>query len=116
MDHTPAKKFMVFFCIPLATMTEWQKTEAQQREAAEKKMMQEWNAWSAAHADMILSTEVCGKTKVVSAGTVADMRNDIVLYSLVQGSSHEAVAQTYSDHPHLQIPSASIQVMEVRPM
>lgn len=116
MTDTPTKKFMVFFCIPLATMTEWQKTEPKEREAAEQKMMQEWSAWSAAHADMIQSTEVGGKTKNVVASTVTDTRNDIVLYSLVQGASHEAVAQTYLTHPHLQIPNASIQVMEVRPM
>ncbi len=116
MSDSAVKKFMVFFNIPLATMTEWQKTEPTQREASEKKMMQEWSAWSAAHADMILSTEVGGKTKQVVSSAVTDMRNDIVLYSIVQGASHDAVAQTYQSHPHLQIPSATIQVMEIRPM
>ncbi len=116
MSDPVAKKFMVFFSIPLATMAEWQKTDPQQREASEKKMMQDWAAWSAAHADMILSTEVGGKTKNVVAATVSDTRNDIVLVSMAQGASHEAVAEAYQSHPHLQIPSASIQVMEVKPM
>lgn len=116
MSDTAVKKFMVFFSIPLATMTEWQKTEPQQREASEKKMMQDWATWSAAHAEMIQSTEVGGKTKNVVATAVSDTRNDIVLYSLVQGASHDAVAQAYQSHPHLQIPNASIQVMEVKPM
>jgi hypothetical protein len=116
MSDPAVKKFMVFFSIPLATMTEWQKTEPPQREAAEKKMMQDWAAWSTAHADTILSTEVGGKTKHVVTAAVSDTRNDIVLYSLVQGASHEAVAQLYQSHPHLQIPDASIQVMEVKPM
>ena len=116
MADTPAKKFIVFFSIPLATMTEWQKTESQQRQAAEDKMMLDWQQWSADHAAMIVSTEVGGKTKNVLAGGVSDTRNDIVLYSIVQGESHEAVAQTYRSHPHLQIPDASIQVKEVKPM
>lgn len=116
MSDTAAKKFMVFFSIPLATMTEWQKTDPATREAAEKTMMQDWAKWSAAHADMILSTEVGGKTKNVVSGVTSDTRNDIVLFSMVRGESHDAVAQTYQNHPHLQIPNASIQVMEVKPM
>lgn len=116
MPDTHAKKFMVFFNIPLATMAEWSKTEPQQREASEKKMMQEWQQWSAAHADMILSTEVGGRTKQVQSHGVTDTRNDIVVYSMVQGASHEAVAAAYQNHPHLQIPHATVQVMEVKPM
>jgi hypothetical protein len=116
MSDVILKKFMVFFSIPFATMADWQKTDPQQREAAEKNMMQEWAKWSEAHAKMILSTEVAGKTKNVLADSVTDTRNDIVIYSLVQGESHEVVAQAYQNHPHLQIPNSSIQVMEVRKM
>jgi hypothetical protein len=116
MSDTSVKKFMVFFSIPLATMAEWQKTDPQVRAAAEATMMQDWVKWSEAHAKMILSTEVGGKTKNVVRDAVSDTRNDIVLYSLVQGESHDAVAAAYQSHPHLQIPNASIQVMEVKPM
>lgn len=116
MADTAVKKFMVFFCIPLDTMNEWKKTDPQKREASEKTMMEDWKKWSTAHADMILSTEVGGSTKNVLASGVSDTRNDIVLYSMAQGASHEAVAQAYQSHPHLQIPNASIQIMEVKPM
>lgn len=116
MSDNPLNKYMVFFCIPLATMTEWKNTDPKKREASEKTMMEEWNLWSATHAEMILSTEVGGKTKNVVAAEVSETRNDIVLFSLVQGPSHETVAKIYQSHPHLQIPNASIQVMEVRPM
>jgi len=116
MSDTAIKKFMVFFSIPLPTMTEWQKTDPQQRAASEKDMMQQWQKWSAEHSEMILSTEVGGKTKNVTSDAVTDTRNDIVLYSIVQGESHDAVAAAYRSHPHLQIPSSSIQVMEVKSM
>jgi len=116
MSDAILKKFMVFYSIPLATMTDWKNVDPKQREAAEKNMMQEWGKWTEAHAEMILSTEVAGKTKNVTAGTVSDTRNDIVLFSLVQGESHEAVTQEFQNHPHLQIPNSSIQVMEVKPM
>ena len=116
MSETSAKKFMVFFMIPFETMTQWKKVDAKEREASEKKMMQDWAAWSSQHASMILSTDVGGKTKTATASGVADSRNDIVLYSIAQGESHEAVAQAYQGHPHLQIPNSSIQVMEIKPM
>ena len=116
MSETAVQKFLVFYCIPEATMADWQKVDPVQREATEKAMRNEWERWSAAHADMLLSTEVGGKTKNVAAGKVTDTRNDIVLFSMVQGSSHEAVTELFRNHPHLQIPNATIQVMAVRPM
>jgi len=116
MSETSVKKFMVFFMIPLETMTQWKQVDAKEREASEKKMMQDWEAWSAANAAMIVSTDVGGKTKNVTTSGVSDTRNDIVLYSIAQGESSESVSQAYQSHPHLQIPNASIQVMEIKPM
>jgi hypothetical protein len=68
------------------------------------------------HAEMIISTEAGGKTKRVTASGVSDTRNDIVLCSYVEAQSHEAAAKAFEDHPHLQIPQSSIEVMYVRPM
>jgi hypothetical protein len=116
MPASVLKKFMIFFSIPLATMTDWNKTDPQQRAASEKDMMQQWQKWSAEHSEMILSTEIGGKTKNVFPDAVTDTRNDIVLYSIAQGDSHDAVAAAYQSHPHLLIPDASIQVMEVKSM
>lgn len=50
MSETSAKKFMVFFMIPLETMTQWKQVEAEKREASEKKIMQDWENWSTEHA------------------------------------------------------------------
>ena len=68
------------------------------------------------HADMIISTEAGGKTKRVSASGVSDTKNDIILCSFVEAPSHEAAAKAFENHPHLQIPQSSIEVMAVRPM
>ena len=57
-----------------------------------------------------------GKTKRVTSGGVSDTKNDIVLYSIIEAESHEAAAKLFEDHPHLQIPQSSIEVMEIRPM
>jgi hypothetical protein len=39
-----------------------------------------------------------------------------MLYSFVEAESHEAAAKAFENHPHLQIPQSSIEVMEVRSM
>jgi hypothetical protein len=40
----------------------------------------------------------------------------IILVSFVEAESHEAAAKAFENHPHLQIPQSSIEVMYVRPM
>lgn len=69
-----------------------------------------------AHTKMIISTDAGGKTKRVTSSGVSDTRNDIILYSLVEAEFHEAAAKAFENHPHLQIPQASVEVMEIRPM
>lgn len=39
-----------------------------------------------------------------------------MLYSIVEAESHEAAAQAFENHPHLQIPQASIEIMEISPI
>jgi hypothetical protein len=65
---------------------------------------------------MIMSTDAGGKTKRVTSNGVADTRNDIILYSVVEAESHEAAARAFENHPHLQIPQSSVEIMEIRPM
>jgi len=37
-----------------------------------------------------------------------------MLYATVEADSHDAAANTFKGHPHLQIPRASIEIMEIR--
>jgi hypothetical protein len=37
-------------------------------------------------------------------------------YSIVEAESHDAAAKLFSDNPHLQIPQAFIEVMEIPPL
>jgi hypothetical protein len=110
------KKFLVMYLIPVLVMQEWLQTEASAKKAAEEKMKGEWNQWMSAHSAMILSTDAAGKTKRITSGGVSDTKNDIVLYSIIEAESHEAAAKLFEDHPHLQIPQSSIEVMEILPM
>jgi hypothetical protein len=115
MADDSKQKFMVLYMIPAAVMDDWVKTDPAVRQTAEQKMKDEWGTWMGRHGHMVLSSEAGGKTKRVTASGVADARNDIILYALVEAASHEAAAKAFENHPHLQIPQASIEVMAVRP-
>jgi hypothetical protein len=110
------KKFLVLYLAPAAVIEEWSKTDPEKRKPAEEKMRAEWQKWMGDHAKMILGTEAGGKTKRVLPGGTSDTKNDIMVYSFVEAQSHEAAAKSFENHPHLQIPRSSIEVMEVRPM
>jgi hypothetical protein len=116
MTSPDSKKFIVMYLIPTAVMDDWVKTDPETRTAAEQKLKGEWDVWMGEHAKMFLDTNAAGKTKLVTASGVSDSRNDIVLYSIVEAASHEEAAKSFENHPHLQIPQSSIQVMEIRPM
>ena len=110
------KKFIALYLVPASVIEGWMKTDPETRKPAEEKMQAAWRQWMSDHAEMIVSTEAGGKTKRVTSGGVADFKNEIMLYSFVQAPSHEAAAKAFENHPHLQIPQSSIEVMEVRSM
>ncbi|HEY8138703.1 MAG TPA: hypothetical protein VIF61_12735 [Methylocystis sp.] len=116
MTSPDRKKFIVMYLIPTAVMDDWKKIDPEKRKAEEEKLMGEWSAWTKDHAAMILDTNSAGKTKLVTSGGVSDFRNDIMLYSIVEAGSHEEASKAFENHPHLQIPQSSVQVMEIRPM
>ena len=116
MNEVNTKKFLVMYLVPAAVMADWRKIDPETRKAGDQKMMEAWRKWMGDHASMITLTEAGGKTKRVTAGGVSNTRNDIILYSFVEAPSHEAAAKSFENHPHLQIPQASIEVMEVRSM
>ncbi len=114
MTTSTLKKFLVLYLVPTDVMADWGKTDPAVRKPAEEKMQADWGRWMAQHARMITLTEAAGKTKTVSAAGIGDIKNDIMLYSIVEAETHENVAQAFASHPHLTIPQSSIQVMEVR--
>jgi hypothetical protein len=108
------KKFLVLYMIPTNAMDEWKTMPAEERSAAESKMTREIQAWTGGRAKLFTDPGAgLGKAKRVTSGGVSNARNDLVMYAIVQGESPDAVAQTLANHPHLQIPQSSIDVMEL---
>ena len=116
MTVSTLKKFLVLYLAPADVLASWAKTDPETRKPAEEKMRADWNRWMGEHAKMITLTDAAGKTMAVTASGITDTKNDIMLYSIVEADSHEEAAKAFAQHPHLGIPQASIQVMEVRPM
>jgi hypothetical protein len=108
-------KFFAVYRVPVAMSEEWQKnTKPEEMKAQMDKMMADMQAWTAKNQKSLVEAGLpLGKTKSVTAGGIADTRNDLNFYCVVEADSHTAAAQMFADSPHLQIPSSSIDVMEI---
>lgn len=105
------QKFIVLYCMPAAGLEEWMKTPAEDRQAQEADLKTKWDAWMAANKSMMAGpTAGVGKTKRVTPQGAADAKNDIMMYSIVEGESQEEVAKVFEGHPHLEIPGAWIDI------
>jgi hypothetical protein len=116
MTTSTPKKFLVLYLVPADVLAAWAKTDPDTKKAAEQKMQGQWQRWMGEHANMITLSEAAGKTKAVTSAGIGDIKNDIMLYSIVEADSHESAAKAFAHHPHLTIPQSSIQVMEARPL
>ena len=104
------------YLIPASVMADWAKTDPTIRQAEEQKMQVAWRKWMGEHAKMTISTEAGGKTKRITGSGVTDTKNDIILCSFVEAESHNAAAKAFENHPHMQLPHSSVEVMSVSPM
>ncbi len=108
------KKFFVTFNIPAAAIQEWMSTvdEATRKEQSGK-MMQDWQTWMTAHESSVLDKGLpLGKTKRVTKDGVEDIKNDLNWYLVIEAESHEAAADMFRGHPHLEIPSSYVEIMD----
>lgn len=107
-------KYFVLFAIPAAAIEQWVTTvdEATRKEQSEK-VMHEWQEWMTTHASSIIDKGLpLSKTKRVTSDGVTDTKNDLNWYLVVEAESHEAAADMFKGHPHLQIPTSYIEVMD----
>lgn len=96
----------------------WDKlTEAERGERAAAGI-QAWRAWGEKHAAAIVDQgSPLGKTKRTSKQGVADTRNNLAAYVIVQAESHEAAAKLFENHPHFSIfPGDGVEIMECLPL
>ena len=109
------QKYFVIYRVPVATMAEWQKsTPPEKMKEQSQKLMQDMLAWMEKHKGSFVGQGYpLGKTKTVTAEGIKDAKNDLNYACIIEADSHDAAAAMFTDNPHMQIPTSSIDVMEI---
>ncbi len=112
------KTFLAVYTGTLDSMAKWKSLPEKERKEREAAGMAAWHAWVEKNQKSIVGVgSPLGKTKRVSASGVADIRNNLTAYTVIQAESHEAAAKLFENHPHFTIfPGDGIEVMECLPI
>jgi hypothetical protein len=106
------KKFMILYMAPVSA-------ESQMNVSPEemKKGMEPWNAWykKCGKAIVDMGTPLGMGACVDKKGT-AKSQSQVTGYSIVQAKDLDAAKAMLTDHPHLMMPKASIEVFEMMTM
>jgi hypothetical protein len=96
----------------------WDKLDEATRQSRMQSGMKAWHGWMSTHKDaVVVSGGPLGKTKKASRSSVADIKNNMTGFVVVQAETHEAAAQMFKDHPHFTIfPGESVEIMECLPI
>jgi len=106
------QKFMVLYMASPEAFAKMMASTPQQQQ----KGMAAWMAWMNKNKHAIVEGGgPIGKTKRVDGHGASDVKNGVGGYSVVQANSHEDAARLFgSDHPHLQMPGAWIEISEIK--
>jgi hypothetical protein len=109
------KKFLVLY---MANGAEFEKMMKNSTPEQQKRGMDAWMKWMDDHkASLVDGGAPLGKTKRVDSKGASDTKNDIGGYSIVQAESADAAAKIFDkDQPHLQMPGAWIEIVEIMQM
>jgi hypothetical protein len=109
------KKFMVLY---MASAPDFEKMMKSSTPEQQKKGMEAWMRWMNANKTSIVEGGgPLGKTKRVDLNGASDTKNGVGGYSVVQAETHDGAAKIFGkDHPHLQMPGAWIEIVEIMPM
>jgi hypothetical protein len=79
--------------------------------------MDAWMAWMKKNESALVNMRApLGKTRRVTPAGVANVRNEVTGYTIVEAESDDAAAAMLVDHPHLNVPGAYIDVLSVTPI
>lgn len=101
-----------------ASFEAYKALDEKMRKERDQEGMRAWMKWGEEHKDAIVDNGApLGKTKRISKDGIADTRNEIGAYTIVQAESHEDAAKLFENHPHFTIfPGEWVEVMECLPM
>jgi hypothetical protein len=107
------KKFLVLYMAPAESFANAMRNATPEQQ---RKGMEAWMAWMNKHKAAIVDGGApLGKAKRVDKKGPSDTKNSLGGYSVVQANSHDEAAKLFgSDHPHLHMPGAWIEITEIR--
>jgi hypothetical protein len=107
------KKFLVLYKAPTASFELMMKATPEQQKAG----MAAWMAWAGKAGSSIVEMGApLGKSLRVTPGGASPTKNDLGGYSILQGESKEALAETLKGHPHFETPEGFIEIVEIMPI
>jgi hypothetical protein len=113
------KKFLAIYIGTAAALEKarWNELDEESRKALDATGVKAWEAWEVANSAAIVDQgSLLGKTKRASAQGIADIKNSMTGYVIIQAESHEAAARMFENHPHFAIfPGDSVEIMECLP-
>jgi hypothetical protein len=109
------KKFMVLY---MASKAEFEKMMKNSTPEQQKKGMEAWMKWMNENKTSLVDGGApLGKTQRVDSNGASDTKNEIGGYSVVQAETHDAATKMFGkEHPHLQVPGAWIEIIEIIPV
>ena len=109
------KKFMVLY---MASKAEFEQMMKNSTPEQQKKGMDAWMKWMNENKTSLVDGGApLGKTKRVDSNGASNTKNEIGGYSVVQAETHDAATKMFGkEHPHLQVPGAWIEIVEIMPM
>lgn len=96
----------------------WNELGEEKRKALQASGINAWMEWGRVNSAAIVDQgSPLGKTKRANPEGIADIRNSMTGYVIVQAESHEAAARMFENHPHFTIfPGDSVEIMECLPL
>ena len=114
------KRFMAVFTGSPGAFESYMKRfpSEEARKANDRKGIEAWHQWVEQHAKSIVDGGgPLGRTKRVTKDGIADVRNNLAGYTVIQAESQEAAAKLFLNHPHFAIfPGDAVEIMEVMPI
>lgn len=106
-------KFLVLYHAPVSVMEQMASSTPQQMQA----VMNAWMGWAKKAGNAVVDLGLpLGAGKTITQASVKDSQSSVSGFSILQADSVDALSGLLKEHPHLQMPGASIEVFEsVRP-
>jgi len=112
------KRYLAIYTGTAEAMAKWNSKPEHELRERQASGIKAWHEWVERNQASIVETGApLGRTKSVSRAGIADIRNNMGAFTVVQAPSHEAAAKLFEGHPHFTVfPGEAVEVMECLPI